>query len=538
MVVKYAKDVPIGTFDVLYDELQYGAYYVPCIRTGTTCLGTKRDDESKLAHKTKVVCFRDEDCKDSVGATLMGLASGLAYVARCCVHNAHNALCNRHGIAAPPVLVDLNYARELCAIFRRALEVDIEGMTELEDSWLAKWPEGRRKAFLRSKWKDDVYFGMVKSFVKREIASALLKKARLIQGLATLHTQLILGPTFYAIQKILGAHVRSLEAPGGIDVTFGSGLNSRDYGDWMKRALDRGFTTFVERDGKAWDATMQLEHFKLRRFVYEPAGREFLKCVDEGFAVRGTVYGKWGGFLSYFLYGTVKSGHSDTTLGNNIVNAALAYQTLRHFGLRGSILVAGDDLLIAVEPNDVTAERWAEYETKCGINPELAIYSSPLDVSFVSGIFIPSKGSYVFVPKVGRLLARLAWTCNPPKPGAENAWRKGVALGLIGSCGSLPLIRVIVNKWAAYSCTALDDDADKWRHSAYVGIDLALDFEECLDWFVKRYGVTASEVLDCEDFLAKCPLIGVVKHPLIDHVMGIDMADAPDRWPSYTHCDC
>lgn len=455
----------------------------------------------------------------------MGPAASLGYVCNTCIHNAHNALCTRHGITAPEVTSDLIHAREFADLLATQLRSNLAVAQSHYDAWLAKWPASKQRSILQSDLTDKVLLSSVRSFVKRETGLEYPKKARLIQGLANLATQLATGRHFYAVQKTLTPLVQNLNF-GSVDVTFASGLDAAQLGAWMARALQAGLTFAIECDGKAWDATMQRPHHDLKRAVYAAYGIDLVEMADEGFTVDGRVYTRDEGYLRYNLHGTVKSGHGDTTLGNNIVNACIAVQTCLRLGLRASIIVAGDDLLVMTD-RPVSAAEWDSFHSQCGIRPETAVFDDYRDASFISGVFVPTTDSIAFCPKIGRLIAKLSWTVNPPPTHLEPHWRRGVALGLYGTCANLPLIRIILSRWLRKDVEAYH--TDKYEHWAYHGISQDISAEGALDWFCGRYNLNRGDVESAENHLRSLPIVCVHKHPVIDHVLSVDLADAPDR---------
>lgn len=511
--------------DLAYSDLEHGVYKYPTRRSLSVCLQTDRALEARLAPLTHVRQLIDPPCLPSVGATLMGPAASLGYVCNTCIHNAHNALCTRHGIAAPPVTSDLVHATAFAEALSVLLRTSLADCQSHMDGWLAKWPRAKQKCILQSDLADPVLYSQVRSFVKREVGLAYPTKARLIQGLANLATQYSTGPPLYAIQKALTPLVQNFRF-GSVDVTFASGMDAAALGAWMDRALAAGYTHAIECDGKAWDATMQREHLELRLAVYAAYGPDVVDFVRRGFTVEGRVYTRDEGFLSYHLNGTVKSGHGDTTLGNNIVNACIAVETCLRLGLEASIIVAGDDLLV-MSRTPVTVEEWDRLHSQCGVRPETAVFADYRDASFISGVFVPTPSGVAFCPKIGRLLAKLSWTVNPPPTHLEAAWRRGVALGLYGTAEHLPLIRVVLNRWLRKDIEAYH--TDKYEHWAYHGISQPLTPDATLDWFCERYNVTPGEVAEAERFLNSIPIVCVYRHPIIDRILAVDLADAPDR---------
>lgn len=459
----------------------------------------------------------------------MGLTSGLAYVCRSCPCNAHNALCNRHGVAPPQTTGDFGPALRYLEQVRPALtDAFVAQRAVWQDGWLTKWPASKQAVIEDSIAVDDVVPGRVCAMVKREIAHSAPKKARLIQYYPNMATQAAFGPEFYAVQKTYSAHFQRAEVFPGVRVTFGSGLNADALGEWMRAVTSEVPNAhFYERDGKNWDSTMQQPHMDVRLAAYRivEATSGFHDFVRAGFKVEGR---DPRGALRYVLEGTVKSGHNDTTLGNSIVNAMIAALSMRALGLTGDIIVAGDDLLAAIA-GDFDVESLAAQERAFGIVPECRKFQCPEDVSFISGVWFSTGCTYTFCPKPGRLLARLFWTVRPPAPRRVCQYVNGVVAGLRPTCGDLPVIAAFLD--AHWQEGRGVDAIAEWRHRVQLeAAPRTSRRAELMNTFCRRYALSRADVEDCERLLRSLNgMVGFISHPVIDRLMAVDLADAVDR---------
>lgn len=518
------------------DGLLIGPGVTPadCTVTDTVCLGD--GDVKKLGPGCKILRRAPtnslgECLEEQRGATLVGLTASMAYVCRGCTHNAHNALCNRHGVAPPPTTAGFAEALEYFERNRLPLlQSYIDQRVVWGYGWFEKWPMLKRAAITASQWWDTVEAARVHAMVKRELAHKLPSKARLIQYYTNLATQALYGPIFYSLQKTYTEHFVRREVFPGIRVTFGSGMNAVDLGRWMVSALaDTPNAHFYERDGKNWDSTMQLPHLELRLAAYGIAGEEFCAFVRDGFDVTGR---DPRGALKYRLRGTVKSGHNDTTLGNSLVNAMLAATAMLRQGLRGDVIAAGDDLLAVIE-GDFDAPRLAAEEATMGIVPEFRKFSSYTDVSFISGVWFGiGGGRLVFTPKPGRLLARLFWTVRPPLPKRVQQYKNGVVAGLLPTCRDMPIIREFLS--AHVDDSVGTDACSEWIHRVMlVNTSAPLlieDREAFMQSFCERYGLTRAQIADAElMFRTARGVVGFVSHPAVDRIMAVDLADLDER---------
>jgi hypothetical protein len=290
----------------------------------------------------------------------------------------------------------------------------------------------------------------------------------------------------------------------------------------MRDCVSQGARFYYERDGKCWDATMGPEHAAMRVWIYGLYSKslaDFAQACNNvrGFAITGETC------MIYSVESTVKSGHNDTTLGNSLINALIAALVFNSLGLRASVIVAGDDLLVAVY-SDFDLAVVMDRERAFGINPEARKFAGFNDVSFISGIFANSGDDIYFIPKPGRMLAKLFWTVSPPSDKHLVPYRRGVARGLLPSSGCVPVVREFLR--------AFDSDGPAiYNPRAYsFQTDLVSPVGGLMDWFCARYGVSAREVDRLEALLSTVPACDCyISDPLLDRMVQVDCADIDDR---------
>lgn len=503
-----------------------GAYTVGgVLKADTICLGW--GDESKLGDHCRVLsCPRKGNCvsKEKTGPQLVGWSTGVTYACRKCVCNAHNALTNRHGVRQTPPTRDLvdDCFGEFAKVFAEtAPDFALHPMLHYS-TWLGKWPEGKRRAIETSRKYESLLPKAGKAMVKWELGHKPPTKARLIQFYRNLATQSEYAPSFTAAQKVLCTAFNRRDMGHGIDVTIASGMTANDITQWMRGCVSRGAVAYYERDGKTWDATMGEMHsrFKTRLYEYhDPAWAAFVKsCECAKFFVSGDA-----GMLRYSLRFTVKSGHNDTTLGNGLVNAAIAFSAFKRLGIRCSIIVAGDDLLVACY-DPVECAVIVKLESEYGIVPEARVFARFDHASFISGVFLNVRGDAYFVPSPGRLIHRLWWTMSPPHPKRLDAYRRGVALGLLPVAAEMPILRVFLRKFEGSGAVGKSDKGYVFRGSDYAGMGA------CYDAFEQRYGLSKTEIDQCEDWLEQLPAAPLLlRHDVLTRLCEVDQADVAER---------
>lgn len=446
----------------------------------------------------------------------------MGFTLRKCGCNAYNALALRHGVEPPAPLLDWTHAhRYIDSIIRD--RPWLRGTLAPDDfwGWMERWPQGKRLQILLSVARDTVCPGRLLAMIKRENSHSWPTKARLIQYYYNMATQAAFGSYFVALQKSLFAWAPD-HPYQGVRVTFGSGMNNGDLGEWMTKVHDRfARPLFYERDGKSWDATMQRFHHDLKMRLYRAYDQKFAQFVDDGFTCLADCRLPTGLFR-YRINGTVKSGHNDTTLGNSLINACIAIEACVRLGLQAEVLVVGDDLLVATE---LDPSGMAAVEASFGIIPEARVFDSYLDVSFISGCWLRAGAGYIFVPKLGRLLARLWWTTSPPSKKQLRNYRHSVVAGLRAVLGRLPLYDEFLRAPTG-AAMPMSKDYNMWVQS--FGGPVAT-YETTLDLMAK-YRLLPSEFDEVRAYLAGLTCDPkLIVHPLLDRIMETDLSDLPDR---------
>jgi len=514
---------PFGKLDTLsfLRPVEVGAYALPAVVTDTVCLGVPVDctvgTHAAIIARPGAVCLTDQQS----GAELMGWTGRMVQVTRSCGCNAMRGLVQRHLLPFPPPPVRVPAA--LAAVC--SLGPTLRGYAAVRlgagyQGWLPKWPVSKRHQFDESLRVEPTLYGRTKIMVKRELYYADAK-VRIIQMYRNLATQAALGPDCYALQLAVSTLFDSYELFPGVRVTIATGMNAMDLGEWMTDSVRRGSRWFYERDGAKWDSTMSYTHSDWKLKMYDAMLPDFAdrmaQCVDvRGFGVFRE------GLLSYRVGATVKSGHNDTSLGNSLINALISVEALLANGLAGDVIVCGDDSLIALPQRPDVAALMA-VERECGIVPEARLFDHPSNCTFLSGRWYPNGDSFVFGPLLGRQIAKLWWTVNPPSWRQREAYLRSVALGLWGVCHGIPVLRQFLTGWGLSSSLAP-------KRSVYAGV--TIDWQQDLHGFVSwRYGISVDELVQLEqwlDGLPRQPLFLV--HPVLDRIMSVDLASIHDRY--------
>lgn len=302
------------------------------------------------------------------------------------------------------------------------------------ESWIARKGKSKYAGIVRSQEEDKVAFDKVKMMVKKEVSAQLfdspstIKKARGIQFAVNEHSAYAHVEEFDAFSRALAATSERPIKLGDLEIqiVYASKMNHADISEFATECEQTRklypFSIIDERDGKNWDANVQVAHREAIADLYEDClGKQFADYVRSGINVAGVYRDKSGRCVRYEVSGTVKSGHGDTSCGNGALNREISVQSLisiaPRFGLkRCRGLVMGDDYIAWLyfdRPVDARELCMAldEAETRLGIHPVRGLFTDLRCASFISlGFYKSVQETWIALPKVGRMFCRLFWT--------------------------------------------------------------------------------------------------------------------------------
>lgn len=488
----------------------------------THCLGVS-DNPIGSRH---TLCFNVHTCdkQEQLGAQLLGIAFRGTYVCRTCICNAQNCLPNRHLCETPaPFDVSTERLRELMEKYGDSVlpcrlseswfqHFEDEIFTEYaidpspEDNWYDSQPVGKRSRIDHDSYYKILDVSKLTLNVKREPGHKLVTKSRGIQFTPSPATQALTGPKVTRLQKATCKVFDGTRVHQGITLTIASGLNSAGLGRWMARARERGCNTWYERDGIKWDSRVWAGLSELKCRHYDRVlGKEFGKLMRDHVVCSGAAYGKYGQFVKYTVDATTKSGHSDTSLGNSVLNGLVAAEAMLRLGLEGDIIVVGDDLLVGVI-GDFDEHAVASIESEQGIAPEYRKFHDWRDVTFISGRWLRNGADFVFVPLLGRLLSRLGWTTKHMPARDHDKWRRTVRLGLMPTLGGHPVYRALLDTLGCAEGDMLRVKDLEERSKIFS--NTVVWEADAVQHLAELYGLTVAALSGLVDFL-RCAPVGV-----------------------------
>jgi hypothetical protein len=269
---------------------------------------------------------------------------------------------------------------------------------------------------------------------------------------------------------------------------------------------------FVEDDESRFDQHIVQGPFEYLHKLYDSAlprhiSRLLRRCEkSKGKTCLGTKY-----TVPY----TMQSGMPDTSAGTTSVNTILKFNA-HGLGRKWISIINGDDSVTITTDREIKISGGLEalkqkYED-LGMEVEMLLRRHPLDVEFCSGRFFPSRKGYVFMPKPGKLVAKLGHDMVN-RPNRDWApWLRGISNTCLNFGNYDPVLRTLGR--ALGRCCG-DGHALEFRNEYEKFVDHT-DFvseENVLDYYSHHYGFCGSDVKR------------VCDHIMFDFTVGINFTD-------------
>lgn len=403
------------------------------------------------------VKYGEAECKPGHGATgCWGIAGFTGTSFRSCIHNEVISLSGRVGKKLPAH----SDPETTLAIYRRWVDMTgwfLDILRELRvpfafkpvpyEQWCASFEPARRDMLLQiARDGHDMPQLRAKSFIKKEIAVKVtedptFKDPRWIQGCPP-ELSARTGPYLRRWVKRLKAAWLPI-ADGstftkGRQIVYTCGMNASAIGQHFADAIEviessmdmDDQLVFIEDDQSRFDLHLLRGPFHLLDKVY---AQHMPKTVRK-YLRRGVSRGTSNLGTKYSVPYTMQSGWPDTATGDSIINAAMKMRL--HVWKRLWIaIICGDDSVVITTRKEL--ERMGgisgiqAFYASLGMEIEAAVRYHPLDVEFCSGRFYPANGTYVLMPKTGRILSKIGWDMKVRSPDNRLAWLRGISNTMI-----------------------------------------------------------------------------------------------------------
>jgi len=228
----------------------------------------------------------------------------------------------------------------------------------------------------------------------------------------------------------------------------------------------------------------------------------------------------------YSIPYTMQSGWPDTSVGDTLVNAAMKYR-IHGIGRLWISIICGDDSVTVTTKRELERcgglqgliSSYAEY----GMEIEAKYTANPLSVEFCSGRFYPAKGSFILMPKPGRLMSKICWDMKPRGDVSRKAWLRGIAITLDNYGRVDPLLNSVgVGLDSELGSGKIITERNNEYKSQLLG-EASVDWIDVLVYYDEHYGMSESHVLHLISLLRKIRIGTLSADPLLYHMAEIDI---------------
>jgi hypothetical protein len=524
-----------------------------CVADDSSAVVTALDSSAHLRVPQDLLC----PCSPGVGCVHVGwITSVSCVVCRGCVHNLIRGLETR--VLFEKAEVDEEYWRGLMK--------DISWMPEIhvlpdEDAYMAHLSPQKRKQ--HTVGLPLTQFGeAVVAFTKSE---KLAKASLTPEGTVTLTMKpRIISQRSDEYRSTFAAWCW---AAGGVmkrwgrmtHVTYSAGMTGVDVGKWMDEqmlgiddpvAVLNDFSSF---DGTQSPSALGAQYRVLREKFGFPADLPLERDLE--------TFGRWrrDPRVIYEVVGTRKSGNSDTSIGNSIINSLVIMYALRTVGVdwqtgQYAVLVLGDDSVVLV-PRECSARFAGELEeasVRAGFKPKVFVREIQ-EADFCSSNFMPiNVDEHVLVWKLGLMFCKAASWCRPPVGWSFQLgdWMRALTHCLIAGYARVPIARAVCLRLSqifidehfisyeqlvgdfdlSESIEMLDGHNNRWA-TTLAHDERSYDYGIMLRWFEDHYALSPQSV-----HLVEQRILGLPPEfpwdfrgwPEIDLILRRDVDDADD----------
>jgi len=238
---------------------------------------------------------------------------------------------------------------------------------------------------------------------------------------------------------------------------FAKGLNLRQRGEALRNKWESfAFPKALLLDHSKFDAHVSDKLQDLENWYYLKCNNDHelrqllgMQRINKGRTKNGT---------RYTTYATRMSGDQNTGLGNSVINYAMLADFLQFYGLKGSILVDGDDSVLIIE--DEGKHYDLSFFKQFGMKTEGSETTDFSQVDFCQTKPVELEHGWTMVRNPYRLLLRMGWTtkvvaARKIKPYLASIGRCELALGM-----GAPIGQYIGHKLSLLSDKHIDTDLE------------------------------------------------------------------------------
>lgn len=492
----------------------------------------------------------DPSCIPKVGCVgFWGIAGYVGTVFRSCSCNGHIARCGRVGKLLPMHVDDEtseavehhweNVSPQILRILETAKVPRLDEPMNF-DAWASSFPPQRRDALLKIGKEVGPFPLVASSFIKREIAvkdvaNPVFKDPRWIQG-CPLELSCAVGrylrPWVKQVRDALMPDWDSDNLVTNKQIVYTCGLNAAEVGfafanaiSYVEEHMPPGDECVViEDDQSRFDLHLtkgpfQLLHRIYRRYLPRHVAQLLKRKLSKGYGSDGCVYS-----IPY----TMQSGWPDTSIGDTLINIAMKF-SIHGAGRLWISIVCGDDSVTVTTRSELSriggSGAIRDAYGRFGMEIEVMVRDDPLRAEFCSGRFYPTCGTFVLMPRPGRLLAKICWDMQVRPYGERVMWLRSIMYTLRDYGRVDPLLAALaamLNGYVGDGPTIATESEYKY----YIGsvcvpqprpADIAL-------YYSTHYDLPYNEILSVAEVILRSKLNGYVHDSRLQAIAAVDCA--------------
>lgn len=402
--------------------------------------------------------------------------------------------------------------------------------------WVAGFKPSKRNLLMKIKEEMDVlYKNKASSFIKVEkavvtdISSHKWKDPRFIQGCPP-QMSIEVGPFIRKFAKnmhknMMPENYSAADLAAGRQIIYTCGMSGEDIGESFAKAINAVTSlkdpddsiVFIEDDQSRFDLHLTEGPFKCLAALYcsvlpRRIRRKLLRNLSRGKSVLGTRYS-----IPY----TMQSGWPDTSAGDTFINSIMKTH-IHGLGKLWFSIVCGDDSVTITTQKTLKAmgdleKAYADF----GMEVEVIVKNDPLSVEFCSGRFQNVGSSYVLMPKVGRLLAKLGSDVKNRPLKHQEEWLRGIASTMENFGHYDPIIKNLAQQVRAVVGQG-SEISDRTAYDKFVDLSRPQPSDYDLAVFYDHhYSMSAADIQRASSLtISSLPV--VIDDVLIDYICSID----------------
>jgi hypothetical protein len=308
--------------------------------------------------------------------------------------------------------------------------------------------------------------------------------------------------------------------------TYASGYTMADLATWLSHCEHIRNPYYYSVDFSRFDA-----HVSAAALQFQYKWMETVFGRKIGSLWRDIITNGWHPNITYSVNGTRKSGNSDTTFGNSLINLAMWQYVFRGFKGQYRVIVMGDDSLVVT-----SAPIYPDYVlTQFGFTAKVIMTRDLRQASFCSCRFYAlADGTFYPAVKVGRMLSKSGWALHPQVLKREK-WLGQLAYTLYLEYVHVPVARAIVLRLARHtlgrevgyaelhSLPAYDVEHKAITPSRRLMLKRNNVTSAMIASFAETYLLSEKEVKNIEDRILEEPVPMNLSWPTVDAIVSMDV---------------